>query len=154
VTSCRRCDADAHFLRRTRRPAYESLNPSIRIADLFAGGGGLSLGLAEAARRAGFGTIAALAVESDTDLADVYAVNFPGARVERTDVSELFDGDLGSGRSRCEGRIRRLVGPLDVLAAGPPCQGHSHLNNHTRHRDPRNRLYLRAVQEPPRNVIT
>ena len=31
-------------------------------------------------------------------------------------------------------------GPL--LLAGPPCQGHSALNNHTRHDDPRNDLYL------------
>ena len=30
--------------------------------------------------------------------------------------------------------------------AGPPCQGHSNLNNHTRREDPRNALYLRAAR--------
>lgn len=28
---------------------------------------------------------------------------------------------------------------IDILVAGPPCPGHSRLNNHTRHDDPRNR---------------
>jgi DNA (cytosine-5)-methyltransferase 1 len=30
----------------------------------------------------------------------------------------------------------------DVVLAGPPCQGHSSLNNHSRHDDPKNLLYL------------
>ena len=29
-----------------------------------------------------------------------------------------------------------------MILAGPPCQGHSSLNNHTRHQDPKNFLYL------------
>lgn len=146
MTLCRRCNADLRFLRRKRRPAYEKLTPSIRVADLFAGGGGLSLGVAEGARRIGLGTIIALAVENDPDLADVYASNFPRAHLDRGDVAGLFDGGLGSGISSRESSTRRLVGPLDILVAGPPCQGHSDLNNHTRRRDPRNRLYLRAVR--------
>ena len=35
-----------------------------------------------------------------------------------------------------------LVGNVDVVLAGPPCQGHSNLNNHTRRVDRRNELYL------------
>ena len=31
---------------------------------------------------------------------------------------------------------------IDVLMAGPPCQGHSNLNNHSRRTDKRNELYL------------
>jgi DNA (cytosine-5)-methyltransferase 1 len=31
---------------------------------------------------------------------------------------------------------------FDALLAGPPCQGHSNLNNHTRRDDPRNDLYV------------
>src|SRR5207245_8627702 len=34
------------------------------------------------------------------------------------------------------------IGPVHVLAGGPPCQGNSDLNNHTRRRDDRNELYL------------
>jgi DNA (cytosine-5)-methyltransferase 1 len=33
-----------------------------------------------------------------------------------------------------------------VLVAGPPCQGHSNLNNHTRRDDPKNQLYLRVAR--------
>lgn len=48
--SCAICDADAAFLR-SSRPPYEALRPRIRVVDLFAGYGGVTLGAAEAARR-------------------------------------------------------------------------------------------------------
>jgi len=32
-----------------------------------------------------------------------------------------------------------------MFIAGPPCQGHSNLNNHTRRQDPRNELYVTAI---------
>ncbi len=37
---------------------------------------------------------------------------------------------------------QQIVGEVDVVLAGPPCQGHSNLNNHTRRTDLRNDLYL------------
>jgi DNA (cytosine-5)-methyltransferase 1 len=40
-----------------------------------------------------------------------------------------------------DGLMKSLSG-VDLVLAGPPCQGHSNLNNHTRRDDPRNRLYL------------
>lgn len=52
------------------RPGYESGAKPVRNVDLFAGGGGLTLGVAEAARRAGRGAAVALAVESDTAAGD------------------------------------------------------------------------------------
>ena len=41
--------------------------------------------------------------------------------------------------------IRRFDG-IDLVVAGPPCQGHSDLNNHTRRNDPRNALFLRVAR--------
>jgi DNA (cytosine-5)-methyltransferase 1 len=38
-----------------------------------------------------------------------------------------------------------FLADLDVLVAGPPCQGHSNLNNRTRRNDSRNLLYLTTV---------
>jgi len=146
VRHCSACKVDARFLRTARWPDYEALTPTIRVVDLFAGGGGLSLGLAEAARRIGAGIAVALAVESDNDAADVFALNFPTANLIRSDVCDVFDGDLGARLTSSERRVHREVGDVDVLLAGPPCQGHSNLNNHTRRRDPRNALYLRAVR--------
>jgi DNA (cytosine-5)-methyltransferase 1 len=146
TTSCRVCAADLAFLRSTERPDYESLMPRIRVVDLFCGGGGLSMGVAEAARRLSQGTKVVLAVEVDDDSADVYEANFPAANLIRSDVCDLLNGELGTTATQKERRLRQRIGDVDVLVAGPPCQGHSDLNNHTRRSDPRNALYLRAVR--------
>ena len=118
----------------------------MRIVDLFAGGGGLSLGMAEAARRAGHGTDVVLAVEQRSDAAQVFSRNFPRARVLEADVATLFDGAVGSPLTASEARLRAQIETVDVLLAGPPCQGHSDLNNHTRRHDPRNDLYVRVAR--------
>jgi DNA (cytosine-5)-methyltransferase 1 len=38
--------------------------------------------------------------------------------------------------------LRELVGRVDIVIGGPPCEGHSNYNNSTRRNDPRNLLYL------------
>ncbi len=122
------------------------MEDKIRIVDLFAGGGGLTLGAAEAAHRIGVATSVVLAVESADAAADVYALNFPEANLCRSEVSELFDGALGAKLTPAERKLAGQIGPVDLLLAGPPCQGHSDLNNHTRRDDPRNGLYLHAAR--------
>lgn len=42
-------------------------------------------------------------------------------------------------------RLAESIGELDVIVAGPPCQGHSDLNNSSRRDDPRNLLYTIPV---------
>jgi DNA (cytosine-5)-methyltransferase 1 len=42
--------------------------------------------------------------------------------------------------------IAEQLGQIDVLVGGPPCQGYSDLNNHTRRDDPRNGLYARMAR--------
>ena len=146
VNPCPVCIADQGFLRSVDRPEYESPSSRIRVVDLFCGGGGLSVGVAEAARRVGRGTDIVLAVENDDETADVYALNFPSANLVRSDVCEVFGSDLGGPLTTTERRFRRQIGRVDILVAGPPCQGHSDLNNRTRRDDPRNALYLRVVR--------
>jgi DNA (cytosine-5)-methyltransferase 1 len=41
---------------------------------------------------------------------------------------------------------KERIKSIDLLLAGPPCQGHSNLNNSTRRKDSRNGLYLRVVR--------
>ena len=65
------------------------------------------MGAAEAARRVGRGTTVALAVENADSAADVYALNFPGANLVRSDVVDLFDGSLGARVSASERKIAR-----------------------------------------------
>lgn len=146
VGECETCAEDKAFLRTTIRPDYEKAEAKLRIVDLFAGGGGLTVGAAEAARRVGLGTTVVLAVEHDESVADVYALNFPDANLVRSDVASVFDGALGAKLTKKERTLVQQLARVDLLVAGPPCQGHSDLNNHTRRKDPRNALYLRAVR--------
>jgi len=139
-------DDDQRFLRQGERPDYEGGALALRVADLFAGCGALSLGLAEAAHRLGAAFDLRLAVEEDRDAAEVFQANFPQAKMRQTKVEALFDGELGASLTSREKRLAAQVGPLDAIVAGPPCQGHSSLNNHTRPDDPRNTLYARVVR--------
>jgi DNA (cytosine-5)-methyltransferase 1 len=137
---------DSRFLTSKVRPDYEQATNPILVVDLFSGCGGLTVGLAEAARAVGRGIYVALAVDFDADISKVYAANFPKARVETCGVEEIFDGGLGEPLTPNEQEWCRRVGPIDVLQGGPPCQGHSDLNNHTRRNDPRNEFYERMAR--------
>jgi len=139
------CEADADFLRGSR-PAYEKRRRNVHVVDLFAGCGGLTVGIAESAHRRGLGLKVGLSVDLDKDACDVYRNNFPGARVKNTSVEDLFDGKLGAPLTATERSVRRDTGSVDLLVGGPPCQGHSDLNNHTRRKDPRNSLYARMAR--------
>jgi len=111
--------------------------------DLFAGAGGLSLGL----EQAGFDIAAA--VEIDPIHAAIHKLNFPYSAVICSDVKELTGDDLrraaGLGRT-----------PIDAVVGGPPCQGFS-LIGHRVLRDPRNSLvfhFVRLVAElRPRTFV-
>lgn len=88
----------------------------------------------------------ALAIDSAPAALDVLHTSLGDcvAKVESADLSALR-----AVRSRPTATERRILGPAkcpDILVAGPPCQGHSTLNNHTRHDDPRNDLYLAVVR--------
>lgn len=147
MEACELCSDDARFLKTRDRPDFEAgSGRRVRLVDLFSSGGGLTLGIAEAARRLGRGTWIKAAVELDREAANVYETNFPNANVLVRDVRELFDGVLGEPLTAGEEQLASEIGPVDILVAGPPCQGHSDLNNHTRRNDPRNLLYLRAVR--------
>ncbi len=145
TSGCPICDADGYFIR-SSRPPYEALRPRLRIIDLFAGCGGLTLGAAEAARRLGLGIDVRLAVDFDKAATEVYRSNLPTAAVRCCSVEDLFGGDPGAPLTPDETALRGQIGPVDVLLGGPPCQGHSNLNNHTRRADPRNLLYLRMAR--------
>lgn len=144
--SCPLCRSDAQFLKRHTRPMHPGSGSVVRIADLFAGCGGMSLGLKEAARRSGKRFEVALAADLDGQALEVYKANFPDTWVLQDDVSVLFSGLPGTPVSPEEEVIRTAAGRVDVLVGGPPCQGHSDLNNHTRRSDPKNALYLKMAR--------
>ena len=103
----------------------------------------MSAGILEAARRARKRLDIRLAIDSDDQVLDLYRANFPLATAVARDVSDVFNGKPGAGSMTKEEReVASLAGSVDLLVGGPPCQGHSDLNNHTRREDPKNRLYL------------
>jgi DNA (cytosine-5)-methyltransferase 1 len=104
--------------------------------DLFAGCGGLTLGL----KLAGFKVLAA--VEIDKLAADTYKVNHPGVRILQDDIRAV------SAKSLRE-RLKLEPGELDLLAGCPPCQGFSSLrtrNGARQRRDRRNRLIREMIR--------
>lgn len=133
-----------------RRAASSS---GLRVLDLFSSVGGLSLGFSQAAALFGQSIGTHVGVDQDADALEVFGRRFSrdGFTIHRS-VADLVDSRIiGVGpRARFaydpEIDDRRLadLGSIDVLLAGPPCQGHSSLNNHTRGNDPKNRLYLKV----------
>jgi len=136
---------DVSWLRAATPPPAAG-GPPVVIADLFAGCGGLSLGAAEACRALGLQADHVLAVELDGNAAAVFAKNFPHSDLRQRPIEELVDGEVGERLTARERKLRSDVSDIDLLIAGPPCQGHSDLNNHSRRDDPKNALYLRAVR--------
>jgi DNA (cytosine-5)-methyltransferase 1 len=86
------------------------------------------------------------AFDKDPQCVEVYKQNFKCDHVFARDILELLDGTIGSEPTANEQSLLRQVGTVDVLLAGPPCQGNSDLNNQTRRNDPRNSLYERVAR--------
>ncbi len=138
---------DRHFLRSRRRRIVDPQR-SLRVVDLFSGCGGLTLGVEEAARQLGLGVDVRLAAELDQAIAATYAENFDVQENRLAgDVRACFDRSDGRALSKTErATVLRVGRRVDWLVGGPPCQGHSTLNNHTRGDDPKNALYLAMVR--------
>ncbi|WP_162802804.1 DNA cytosine methyltransferase [Ornithinimicrobium avium] len=116
------------------------------MVDLFSGCGGLSVGAHEAARATGHRAVHVLAADNNEDALAVFGENFPEAELHSDGIEALIDGDLGEVPTTNERRLAERLAGLDLVIGGPPCQGHSDLNNHTRRADPRNSLYLRMAR--------
>lgn len=121
---------------------------TLRFVDLFSGCGGLSYGVTKAAHKNGFLATCALAVDLKSAPLEVYEENIPhedGAIVNEDILQILSDSSM---ENLCEKEVllAKKVGIVDILVAGPPCQGHSNLNNSTRRNDPRNTLYLACIR--------
>ncbi len=101
---------------------------NFKCLDLFAGCGGLTIGLAHA------GIQVRWANEIDAHAAETYRQSHPGCTVFEEDVNHLY--------LRLLDRDRDLPSPgeVDLIAGGPPCQGFSGYNRHRYTEDPRNSL--------------
>jgi len=149
---------DQVFLR-SKTPAWHSpLRGTIRTADLFSGCGGLSLGAREACTALGKQFKSVLAIDEDSPSLEVYKRNFTPKQAINLDIWSVLSGEIGARLQREEKALLKKIGAVDICLAGPPCQGHSDLNNHTRRKDKRNKLYERVarfaeVAEPSHLII-
>ena len=90
-----------------------------------------------------------LSADDDPAPLAVYSKSVLGGAdsVRQVDLAAMLDGALGSKETTTERAfLKACPDDLDLVLAGPPCQGHSPLNNHTRHNDDRNDPYLRVVR--------
>lgn len=132
------------------RPAVQRMRP-FRTVDLFCGPGGLALGVRNLCSEIGLPVRADLIVDEDEEATVVYSSNHD-TRIRRiASVATLVDYRLrhhGSDTAFAyepeilEPRLADAARGVDLVIAGPPCQGHSNLNNQTRRHDVRNMLYL------------
>ena len=127
---------------------------SVNVVDLFCGCGGLSLGVKQAAEAVGLRPVFLLAADSSRAALDVYSRNLRPLHRARQNVEHLVDYRLRSHGDRSlpdmasvelSTELSAIAGRVDMVLAGPPCEGNSNLNNRTRRIDDRNELYLDAV---------
>ena len=123
----------------------------IRTVDLFCGAGGLSVGARQAISEMGREVVTEVAIDSDADALATFAANHD-VRVQRAEsISSLVDFRVQNWSENATFSYAPEIISEDVAAAaeraqmliaGPPCQGHSNLNNHSRRVDLRNHLIL------------
>lgn len=136
---------DRQFLTSDRWPSPTTeVNSPVRVSDLFCGCGGLSLGAREACSALGRSFQPVLAIDNDERALRVYRQNFTPLYSPAQRIETILDGALGAPPTASERSWRHKLGDIGLVLAGPPCQGHSDLNNQTRRTDPRNRLYDRV----------
>lgn len=129
----------------------EARGAGLRVADLFCGAGGLSLGVRQAAAELGMATVTELAVDSDAAALATFAANHDVREARWESVTSLVDYRVNGWEQEASFSYQPEIidegaaaacGRADLLSAGPPCQGHSNLNNRSRRSDLRNHLML------------
>lgn len=149
---------DHAWLAARERPRVRASARTIRAIDLFCGCGGLTLGIREAARGLGCGFSSVFASDNNKAVLDIYKRNFQPVVPFSDPIETFINGELGTEPTESERAFLNMVGAIDIVVAGPPCQGNSNLNNYTRRNDPKNLLYLRAVRcieliRPPTLIV-
>ena len=127
---------------------------SYGVADLFCASGGLSLGFASAASLLNIPLNYVLGVDIDSRALAVYKHHHQDSETYAGSVEDLVDYQVREQGENAYFAYPPTLTPvgessistsIDVVLAGPPCQGNSTMNVRTRYNDPRNKLYLSAV---------
>lgn len=112
------------------------------VVDLFAGGGGLSLGFTQAGYKIVF------ANDFEEVCINTYRYNHPEVPSEKVVQADI--------RTIVDSITDYILTDVDVVVGGPPCQGFSSANQQRIIDDPRNELYkyfLKAVAEIAPKIV-
>jgi DNA (cytosine-5)-methyltransferase 1 len=140
----------AYLAGETAEPV-EPIGGSLRTVDLYCGPGGLANGVRQLCNELGTRVVSEFIADQDEEATIVHAANHHGHLRSSTSIRKLIDYNIAHGASGArfiyqpellDEELARAVAGVDLVLAGPPCQGHSNLNNSTRRSDPRNSLYL------------
>lgn len=101
----------------------------LKIADLFAGVGGLSQGFISKGFEVEF------AIEYDKDIAKSYQLNHPKTKVYDKDISIIDLNELKNNHQN-----------IDVIVGGPPCQGFSQKGKRLSINDERNFYFKKFIE--------
>lgn len=125
--TCFQCPI-GRFCDHGRKQILQESKIGIPFIDLFAGAGGLSIGLEDS----GFMPICAL--DSDNAALQTYGVNRPHLAAEQI-IHASIEQDV----------VLKGLPTAPLVVGGPPCQGFSNANRQRLSDDPRNQLYRRFL---------
>ncbi len=128
--------------------------PELNIVDLCSGCGGLATGVRWACEAVGVRPVFQLCVDVLPEATKVYKTNLRPLRVLSENIANLVTYQNGGGIEHglppqqlriANETLRSLEGKVDMVIAGPPCEGNSNFNNKSRRTDSRNELYVAAT---------
>ena len=130
---------DISYLMCSEKPEPKGNGPIIRLCDLFSGCGGISVGIDEAARSLGMRVEHVLAWDIFEEARLTYAENFDTQHIRGDPIEQSIDGGLGEELTTNEAEFLSMIGDVDFVVGGPPCQGFSVMGDKNSS-DPRNEL--------------
>lgn len=139
-------DSDKRWLTSHRKAKIKQGSAKLRMIDLFSGCGGITAGVEAACIELGIQLEPVIAWDIFKHASDVFQGNYPGVEVYSMPIESIVDGKRGEPPTKSEQDFLKKIGDINLIVGGPPCQGNSNLNNHTRGTDPRNLLYLRMAR--------
>ena len=127
----------------------------INVVDICSGAGGLATGVKWACEAVGTRPVFQACIDVDRDALVVYRNNIRPLRAFNENIANLVSyntktalhssGHTAATATLTNSELNDLKGSIDIVVAGPPCEGNSNFNNVTRRVDRRNELYVASV---------
>jgi len=141
-----KAENELEWLKKTIKPKVKLPKRILKSCDLFSGCGGITAGLERACTNNDMQLDVVMGCDLFSAAATSFKDNFNPKMFLDEPIEKYVDGALESELTENEKKLKQRLGEIDVVVGGPPCQGNSNLNNHTRRWDSRNELYMRMIR--------